>query len=85
MNCNAKVLIQFDKESRNRKDTVSSIIKSKVGIPEELIDYLMTNECNENNQYDIVICLNKKNGEELKFPTVKHYLIKSKYELFRKN
>lgn len=80
---NSMVLIQHDSINKLRKNKVKNILIKQMGIPEELIESKVITSCEEDNLYDIVICLQKKNGGELKFPTVKNFLIKNKYEIFK--
>ena len=81
----SKVLIKYEKELEAEREKVRGIIVDKINIPQNMIDEKVASECEEDDKYDLVICLNKKNGGELKFPTVKSFLIKNKYEFFKKN
>ena len=78
------ILIQFGKDNKPTKKKVMNYLTTELSIPKRLIKTSQTEICSEDEQYDIVICINKKNGEELKFPTVKNFLIKNKYEIFKK-
>ena len=82
---NAMVLIQYDKNNLKKKNYVEGYLSKELNIPKRLIKIESSDTCSKDDRYDIVICLNKKNGEKISFPTVKNFLIKNKYDVFKNN
>ena len=81
----AMVLIQYDKNNLKKKNYVENYLLKEMNIPKKLIKIELRDNCSKDDHYDIVICLNKKNGEKITFPTVKNFLIKNKYDEFKNN
>ena len=85
LKASAMVLIQYDKNNLRKKSYIENYLLKEMNIPKKLIKIELNDICTKNDHYDIVICLNKKNGEKITFPTVKNFLIKNKYDEFKKN
>ena len=80
----SKVLIIYPEKRINEINVMKKIIEEKVGIPQKMIQFKEAEQCKGNSDYDMVICLNKKNGE-LTFPTYNGDLIAKKYNYFLNN
>jgi hypothetical protein len=80
----SKVLIIYPKKRISEVNVMKKIIKDEVGIPQKMIQFKEAERCKGNSDYDMVICLNKKNGE-LTFPTYKGDLVAKKYNYFLNN
>ena len=79
-----KVLIIYPNKRLSEVNMMKKIIKEEVGIPQKMIKFKEAELCKGNSDYDMVICLNKKNGE-LTVPTYKGDLIAKKYNYFLNN
>ena len=82
----AMVLIQYDKNNLKKKSYVENYLLKEMNIPKKLIKIELNDICSRDDHYDIVICLNKKNGEKITFPTVKKiFLLKISMMNLKKN
>ena len=80
----SKVLIIYPEKEMEKIKVMKKIINEEVGVPKKMIQFKKSKQCKDNSDYDMVICLNKKNGE-LTFPTYKGDLIAKKYNYFLNN
>tara|TARA_X000000950_G_C13827060_1_gene624480 strand:- start:1045 stop:1392 length:348 start_codon:yes stop_codon:yes gene_type:complete len=80
----SKILIVYPEKRLNEINVMKEIIEDKIGIPQKMIQFKEAEQCKDNSDYDMVICLNKKNGE-LTFPTYNGDLIAKKYNYFLNN